>query len=48
VAVFLIFAASGLVVDRLLTRDPGAIAMCRLAFEAAWKLSIPTSDYQPI
>lgn len=47
VAVFLIFAASGLVVDRHVTTDRGAIELCRTSFEEVWKLSIPTSEYRP-
>jgi hypothetical protein len=47
IVVFLIFAASGLVVDRLVTTDPAAIELCRSAFEAVWELSIPHRDYQP-
>jgi hypothetical protein len=39
--VFLIFAANGLVVDRLSTTAPDALRLCRSAFEAVWKLSIP-------
>jgi hypothetical protein len=46
--VFLMFAGSGLVEDYLLTTDGEAIGLCLSAFEAAWKLSIPNRDYQPI
>lgn len=46
VAVFLIFAASGQVVDRLRTTDRAAVGLCRTAFEATWELSIPDSEYQ--
>ena len=46
IVVFLIFAASGLVVDRQKTTDRTAIALCRTAFDAVWKLSIPDSEYQ--
>ena len=46
IVVFLIFAASGLVVDRQKTTDRTAIDLCRSAFEAVWKLSIPDSEYQ--
>ncbi len=46
VVVFLIFAASGLVVDRQKTTDRIAIELCRTAFDAVWKLSIPDSEYQ--
>jgi hypothetical protein len=47
VVVFLIFAASGLVVDRHMTTDRGAIELCRTSFEEVWKLSIPNSEYRP-
>ncbi len=46
VVVFLIFAANGLVMDRQKTTDRDAIALCRNAFDAVWKLSIPDSEYQ--
>jgi hypothetical protein len=47
VVIFLIFAASGLVVDRQRTTDRRVIELCRTAFEAVWKLSIPNRDYRP-
>jgi hypothetical protein len=47
VVVFLIFAASGLVVDRHRTKDRSAIELCRTSFEEVWRLSIPTSEYRP-
>ncbi|MDQ2884334.1 MAG: hypothetical protein M3Y48_25150 [Actinomycetota bacterium] len=47
VVVFLIFAASGLVVDRHTTTDRGVIELCRTSFEEVWKLSIPHSEYRP-
>jgi hypothetical protein len=47
VVVFLIFAASGLVVDRHRTTDRDAIELCRTSFEKVWKLSIPHSEYRP-
>ena len=40
VVIFLIFAASGLVVDRQKTTDRAAIKLCRTTFDAVWKLSI--------
>jgi len=43
----LIFAASGLVVDRYRTTDRAAIELCRTSFEEVWKLSIPNSEYRP-
>ncbi|MGH3683998.1 MAG: DUF6879 family protein [Pseudonocardiaceae bacterium] len=47
VVVFLIFAASGLVVDRHTTSDRGTIELCRTSFEEVWKLSITHSEYRP-
>jgi hypothetical protein len=44
--VFLVFAASGQVVDRQKTASRTAIALCRAAFDAVWELSIPDSEYQ--
>ncbi|MDQ2789628.1 MAG: hypothetical protein DLM60_13810 [Pseudonocardiales bacterium] len=46
VVVFLIFAASGLVVDRQKTSDRTTIELCRTAFDTVWTLSIPDSEYQ--
>ncbi len=46
IVVFLIFTASGLVVDRQKTTDRTAIALCQAAFDAVWKLSIPDSEYK--
>ena len=46
VAVYLIFAVSGLVVDRQKTSDRDAVELCRTAFDAAQELSIPDSEYQ--
>ena len=45
--VFLIYAGSGLAVDKVTSTDPGDIRLCRSAFETVWKLSIPHSDYKP-
>lgn len=45
--VFLIYAGNGLGTDKVTSTDPADIRLCRSAFEAAWKLSIPHSDYQP-
>ena len=42
-----IFAASGLVVDRYRTTDRSAVELCRTSFEEVWKLSIPHSEYRP-
>jgi len=46
IPVFLIFAGSGLVVDRRKTMDHHTVELCRTAFDAVWKLSIPDSEYQ--
>jgi hypothetical protein len=47
VAVFILFAGNGLVVDSLATTDPAAVQLCRSAFDAVWKLAIPNSEYRP-
>jgi hypothetical protein len=45
---FLIYAGNGLSTDMLVSTDPADIRLCRSAFEAAWKLSIPHSEYKPV
>ncbi|GAA1673372.1 DUF6879 family protein [Fodinicola feengrottensis] len=45
--VFLIYAGNGLAVDRLASREPADIKLCRTAFDAAWRLATPHRDYQP-
>jgi hypothetical protein len=45
--VFLHFAGDGLVVDREVSTDPAVIDLCKSAFEAVWKLSVPHRDYHP-
>jgi hypothetical protein len=47
-AVFLIYAGSGLAVDRLASTDPADLRLCRSAFEEVWKLSIPHRDYEAV
>jgi hypothetical protein len=47
-AVFLIYAGSGLAVDRLASTDPADLKLCRSAFEEVWKLSIPHRDYEAV
>lgn len=44
---FLLYSGSGLAVDRVTSTDPRDIQLCRSAFEAVWKLSIPHRDYKP-
>ncbi len=46
--VFLLYAGSGLATEKLLSSEPADIRLCRSAFEAAWKLSIPHSGYKPV
>lgn len=46
--VFLIYTGDGLAADKVTSTDPGDIELCRSAFEAAWKLSIPHRDYKPV
>jgi uncharacterized protein DUF6879 len=46
--VFLHYAGSGLATDKITSTDPHDIDLCRLAFEAVWKLSIPHRDYKPL
>lgn len=46
--VFLIYTGNGLATDRVTSTDPHDIQLCRSAFEAVWKLSIPHRDYKPV
>ncbi|GAA1994553.1 hypothetical protein GCM10009754_87360 [Amycolatopsis minnesotensis] len=46
--IFLHYAGSGLNVDFVTSSDPVDIQLCRNAFEAVWKLSIPHHDYNPL
>jgi hypothetical protein len=46
--VFLIYAGNGLGTDKVVSTDPADLRLCRSAFEAVWKLSIPHRDYQPL
>jgi hypothetical protein len=47
-AVFLLYTGNGLATGMIRSSDPADIRLCRSAFEAAWKLSIPHRDYQPV
>jgi hypothetical protein len=47
-AVFLLYAGNGLAAAKVSSTDPADLSLCRSAFEAAWKLSIPHSDYTPV
>jgi hypothetical protein len=44
-ALFLLYAGYGLSVGMLSSADPADLRLCRSAFEAAWKLSIPHREY---
>jgi hypothetical protein len=46
--VFLIYAGSGSGTDKVTSTDSADLRLCRSAFEAVWKLSIPHRDYQPL
>jgi hypothetical protein len=46
--IFLIYAGDGLATDKIASTDAADIQLCRSAFEAVWKVSIPHSDYQPV
>jgi hypothetical protein len=44
-AVFLSYAGNGLAVGKLSSAGPADLRLCRSAFEAVWKLSIPHREY---
>ena len=46
--VFLLYAGNGLATGKISSSNPADIRLCRSAFEAAWKLSIPHSEYKPV
>jgi hypothetical protein len=46
--VFLIYAGSGLAVDRISSTEPADLELCRAAFESVWKISVPHDAYQPV
>jgi hypothetical protein len=45
--IFSVFAGSGEVVERQLFSDPAVVELCQSAFNAAWGLAIPHSEYKP-
>ncbi len=47
-AVFLLYAGNGLATGKLRSADPADLRLCRSAFEAAWELSIPHREYEPL
>jgi uncharacterized protein DUF6879 len=46
--VFLHYAGNGLGTAKTTSTDPAEIDLCRSAFDAVWKLSVPHRDYQPV
>ena len=46
--VFLLYAGNGLATDRVTSTDPADVQLCRSAFDAVWRLSIPHHEYQPV
>jgi hypothetical protein len=47
-AVFLLYAGNGLAAGMFSSADPADLRLCRTAFEAVWKLSIPHREYAPV
>ena len=47
-ALFLLYSGNGLSVGMLSSSDPADLRLCRSAFEAVWKLSIPHREYAPV
>lgn len=46
--VFLLYAGNGIGTGKISSSDPADIRLCRSAFEATWKLSVPHREYQPV
>jgi hypothetical protein len=44
-AVFLLYEGNGLAAGMARSADPAVLRLCRAAFEAVWKLSVPHRDY---
>jgi hypothetical protein len=47
-AVFLLYAGSGMSAGMVSSTDPADMRLCRSAFEAAWALAVPHRAYQPV
>jgi hypothetical protein len=47
VALFIVFAGDGKVVERQRWTDPDVVRLCRTAFDEIWNLSIPHREYEP-
>jgi len=45
-AVFLLYAGNGLATGKLRSADPADLRLCRSAFEAVWKRSVPHREYE--
>jgi hypothetical protein len=44
-ALFLLYTGNGLSAGMLSSADPAVLRLCRSAFEAVWKISIPHREY---
>lgn len=47
-AVFLLYAGSGLATGMVSSANPADLRLCRSAFEAVWKLAVPHREYAPV
>jgi hypothetical protein len=47
-AVFLLYAGSGLSAGMVSSANPADLRLCRSAFEAVWNLAVPHRAYQPV
>ena len=47
-AVFLLYAGNGLATGKFGSDDSAVLRLCRSAFDAVWKLSIPHREYAPV
>lgn len=47
-AVFLLYAGNGLAAGKFSSADPADLRLCRSAFDAAWKLSVPHREYAAV
>lgn len=47
-AVFLLYAGSGLSAGMLSSTSPADLRLCRSSFEAAWELSVPHREYADV
>ncbi|HCU91930.1 MAG TPA: hypothetical protein DHU96_04035 [Actinobacteria bacterium] len=46
-AIFSVFSGNGDVVERQLYTDTAVVQLCQSAFDSAWELAIPHSEYKP-